>query len=1026
MKNTQSFYFLSCDLSSLNAQEVSFTSREVDILACLLHMRGTSKIASLLDISPNTVLTHTRNIMSKMNCNSREGIIDFVEKNLDTVLLNQHYIFLRIQKSFESSLKEIAKINRTIKKLTITIFGNDQHQKEILLRNLKSDLAKAGVTSTIKTGTLWEQAEYQPFHFFVFTKDENSEKNREKIVNMSQVLMLTKEDSYYSLVFEILKKVYPESNFENYIRELKEIYKRTILASSSTSIHSINKVGYNEDEPKNINKNLRKFFPPKLLSRKVIVGIFSLSIIVCVGIFWKGKLHFYNLESKAIRSDLVVPSEAFLLERPKLLNTIQEKLAGNRGIQTIVLVGIGGIGKTVLARQAAQLNNSNITWAITADTRENLRNSFEDLAASLANSEQDKRCFKEITKIENIDEKDKKIIQFVKDRLKSNANWFLIFDNIENFNDIKDYFPQDENTWGQGKVIITTRNRTVENSKLVNFVLPIEELTPEEMLSLFAKIITNGNEISFSEAQKAEALHFLKKIPPYPLDVTIAAYYLKATQAGYNKYLDNLFKESRDFEKIQQNLLAESGEYGKTRYGVISLSLKNLLKGHKEFAELLLFISLLDSQSIPIHLLEAFKSGPIVDDFIYNLKKYSLITKDGVPVGIHPTLSLHKSTQAITLNYLTNELALNKNNPLLDTIGIILDKFLLNSLEEENFFDLKVLANHCNAFLYHKDILPERIEGMIRASLGAIYYNLGNYEKAKVVLEASLPSLERPSDIKSNKLAWAFVYLGDTYREMGLYQKAKKTLEKSYAIYTTNPAKNPKEMGWVLTRLSNINRHLGYFEEAKLLLEKALTIYVTHCPDNQDKIAWIKTYLANLNKCLGNFEKAKIMLEESLRAYKHIHGDSSIRTAWAMTYLGDVYRELGDNKKAQSLLESGLVIYEKKYGKDNIENARILRNLGQTYLAQNQLERAESSLQRGHYVLEKRNHPDLYLSFESLSDLCLAKAIKAEKQGNQKQVKTLKAQAKDYLQKAQSVILNHFPSDTPLLKRIQEKNLKFQ
>ena len=59
-------------LETLNS--IKFTQREIDIMTCILHMRGTSKIGSLLSINPRTVETHIANIMRKIGCHSREGI----------------------------------------------------------------------------------------------------------------------------------------------------------------------------------------------------------------------------------------------------------------------------------------------------------------------------------------------------------------------------------------------------------------------------------------------------------------------------------------------------------------------------------------------------------------------------------------------------------------------------------------------------------------------------------------------------------------------------------------------------------------------------------------------------------------------------------------------------------------------------------------------------------------------------------------------------------------------------------------
>jgi hypothetical protein len=49
-------------------------------MACLFKGRTTKKIANILSISPKTVSTHLRNIMLRLETNSREGIIDGIEK----------------------------------------------------------------------------------------------------------------------------------------------------------------------------------------------------------------------------------------------------------------------------------------------------------------------------------------------------------------------------------------------------------------------------------------------------------------------------------------------------------------------------------------------------------------------------------------------------------------------------------------------------------------------------------------------------------------------------------------------------------------------------------------------------------------------------------------------------------------------------------------------------------------------------------------------------------------------------------
>ena len=91
-------------------KDKNFTIREIDIIACLIHNRGEKKIAALLSISPRTVSAHVRNIMQKLTCNSREAIIDFIEKSGKLNFLKNHYNILLINATFQNYLVKIGKL----------------------------------------------------------------------------------------------------------------------------------------------------------------------------------------------------------------------------------------------------------------------------------------------------------------------------------------------------------------------------------------------------------------------------------------------------------------------------------------------------------------------------------------------------------------------------------------------------------------------------------------------------------------------------------------------------------------------------------------------------------------------------------------------------------------------------------------------------------------------------------------------------------------------------------------------------
>jgi len=64
----------------------NLTSRELDVLRCLLEGQSRNEIGSMLHISPNTVRTHVQSILHKLNVHSaltavafarRAGVADF-------------------------------------------------------------------------------------------------------------------------------------------------------------------------------------------------------------------------------------------------------------------------------------------------------------------------------------------------------------------------------------------------------------------------------------------------------------------------------------------------------------------------------------------------------------------------------------------------------------------------------------------------------------------------------------------------------------------------------------------------------------------------------------------------------------------------------------------------------------------------------------------------------------------------------------------------------------------------------------
>src|SRR3990167_7561325 len=617
-----------------NINKIKFTHREIDIIAYLLSGKSAKTIASCLSISPKTIESHVHNIMVKFDCNSRDGIISLIEKSDKIDPLKTYYQSLLIESAFK---KQLEKLSRQLSQLTFKesiclVYWADSDAKHSLFRFLEDHLKQMGIQVLVNLREVHhpqgESSQNSSVAYpLIILLDKTLDPEIYEQFDEITCIDFSEGIPYYSGAFEVLKHVFPTVHFDDSVAEFKEQYQLLCGFSAREKppesvflhyTHHIKRIGF----------HLRSL----IKERRFFLGFTVMSLsLFCLWAFTSFRTedlnpHQNQMESEYLRSDLIIPTDTILLNRPQLLKTIEESLKrAPQEIKTIALVGIGGAGKTTLARYYARHQKASLIAEVNAETKESLSDSFESLAQILATTEKEKKNLRKIQDIEFVKERDKQILFFVKEKLKETPNWLLLYDNVKQFKDIHEYFPYDSGAWGSGRIIVITRDKNIQNNSYISSMIEVTELSAQEKLDLFVKIMSNGKPEQYTSQQKEKARAFLQHIPPFPLDVSIAAYYLKTTNVSYEKYLDHIKIPHKDFTAIQENVIKEATDYTKTRYGIITLSLDNLIEADSDFASLLLFISLLNDQNIPIDLLNTYKNDIIVDNFIYHLKKYSLM-----------------------------------------------------------------------------------------------------------------------------------------------------------------------------------------------------------------------------------------------------------------------------------------------------------------------------------------------------------------------------------------------------------------
>ena len=324
-----------------------------------------------------------------------------------------------------------------------------------------------------------------------------------------------------------------------------------------------------------------------------------------------------------------MPHTSVLLARREHLQKMNTILNSQDRIKTVILAGIGGSGKTTLACQYAKAQDAHVIWEISAETKKNLLSSFTNLANALAKTKEEKEDVRFLQEIRDPIEREKQLLLMVKRFLKSFQNWVLVYNNVEDLQAVKKYFPHDPKIWGSGKVIITTRDASAENYPLsqADCVIRMELLSHQQKYDLFTSIIFPRKNVLKSKRQK-EIHTFLQAIPSFPLDVSTAAHYIKDANISYETYLTRIEDHTPKFDKAQREILSEFSDYTNTRYSIITLTLEKLIAQNPHFKDLLFLVSLIDSQNIPVSLLSRLKSDLVVEKLMRYLRKHSFITNE--------------------------------------------------------------------------------------------------------------------------------------------------------------------------------------------------------------------------------------------------------------------------------------------------------------------------------------------------------------------------------------------------------------
>jgi tetratricopeptide (TPR) repeat protein len=254
-------------------------------------------------------------------------------------------------------------------------------------------------------------------------------------------------------------------------------------------------------------------------------------------------------------------------------------------------------------------------------------------------------------------------------------------------------------------------------------------------------------------------------------------------------------------------------------------------------------------------------------------------------------------------------------------------------------------------------------------NLAGLYELMGHYEAAEPL---HLEALE----IRRTQLGGSHPKIGESlhnlallYRSMGCYEVAEPLYLEALEIHKTQLGERHPRTGISLNSLAGLYRLMGRYEAAELLYLEALEIRKMQLGERHPSTGTSLNDLALLYVSMGRYEAAEPLHLEALEISKTQLGDRHLTTGRSLHNLGLLYAFMGRYQAAEPLHLEALEIYKMQLGDRHPETGQNLHNLAELYRLMGRYSAAEplhlEALEIRKMQLGDR-HPD---TAESLNDL---------------------------------------------------------
>src|SRR5581483_358735 len=647
-----------------------------------------------------------------------------------------------------------------------------------------------------------------------------------------------------------------------------------------------------------------------------------------------------SLTGVATRWNVPYRRNPFFTGREELMQRLhmllrQEKAAALT--QSLVLSGLGGIGKTQMAieyayRYAQQY--ASIFW-LNADTMESILSSYSALALLL-----------ELPERQEPDQQ--KVVAAVNRWLSTHRDWLLIVDNVEERELIASVLP----TSPEGSLFFTTRRQSLGT---LAYPLEVERMSQEEGTRF---LLHRSRRLSLEEpldacsfAEVMEASKIVEAMEGLPLALDQAGAYIEETQCSLQDYLQ-LFQAHRAVLLGQRG--RESTDHPDSVVTTLSLSITAIAQQHPAAVDLLKVCALLHPDGIPeeLFLEKGDHLGPTLaaactdmlswNKLVATVCAYSLMKRQ----PREKTLSMHRLVQAV----LQDGMGEAERRMWIERLIVALNRIFP---EVELLEDIQLKRDD--------RLLPHVLACIIQTNS----WQHENLDLASILVKAAASSAVRMQFTEAEafyrrawhiwkqafgtehpQAAYPLYGLGKLYRTQGKYEKAEEFYQRAKDIWEKELGSDHLQVTYPLYGLAGLYVGQGKYEKAEEFYQRAKSIWEKELGSDHFQMTYLFLNMADLYLVQRQYEKAERLYQKALSIQEQVLGPEHPTVAHSLNGMTILAYEQGKYVEAESFSQRAWGIWERALGADHSKVALILHNLAEIYRVQGKHVEAESFYQR--------------------------------------------------------------------------------